>query len=402
MQTTTQRSQNDPDTNSLRKKRLVFPRIYAAAFFVVLTAICVADQTLLRAKGRVGDQEVNTTVDSPIARYYLEEYLIGSSGQTETDLLIREALERSDALPLTNKVLGDLTQRFSTDFATLYFVDRVYREDVNRRFQQAFHARLTAARAIKEPQALPGAYKRYLLSFVPGYAYKTNPTTGADFARQRQLLDQAGLDTVLIETDELANVEENARVVAREIIRLAQHRRPIVLVSTSKGGPETALALGRELTPAQSQAVVAWISIGGLLRGSPYVDSVSKWPKTWAAGLAFLWKGLKPKVIRNLGTAKRRPVFQSLVFPDHILMVQWIGSPLSGHIKKHVRRRYNIIKQIGPNDGLTLLADEIIPGGVVVTGIGLDHYYRDPEIDLKTFALVNVTLEELERKNLSQ
>ncbi len=40
--------------------------------------------------------------------------------------------------------------------------------------------------------------------------------------------------------------------------------------------------------------------------------------------------------------------------------------------------------------------------GVVVTGIGLDHYYRDPEIDLKTFALVNVTLEELERKNLSQ
>ena len=129
------------------KKRLVFPRIYVAVFFVVLTAICVADQALLRAKGRVGDQEINTTVDSPIARYYLEEYLTGRSGQTETDLLIREALERSDALPLTNKVLGDLTQRFSTDFATLYFVDRVYREDVNRRFQQAFHARLTAARA---------------------------------------------------------------------------------------------------------------------------------------------------------------------------------------------------------------------------------------------------------------
>ena len=181
-----------------------------------------------------------------------------------------------------------------------------------------------------------------------------------------------------------------------------QHRRPIVLVGTSKGGSDAALALGRELAPAQSHAVVAWISIGGLLRGSPYVDSVSKWPKTWAAGLAFWWKGLKPKVIRNLATAKRRPVFQSLTFPDHILMVQWIGSPLSGHIKKDVRRRYNIIKQIGPNDGLTLLADEIVPGGVVVTGIGLDHYYRDPEIDLKTFALANVVLEELERKRLSQ
>ena len=385
------------------EKKLVFPRICAAAFFVVLTAICVADQALLRAKGRVGDQQVNTTVDSPIARYYLEEYLTGRRGQTGTDLLIREALERSDALPLTNKVLGDLTQRFSADFATLYFIDRVYREGVNRGFQQAFHARLTAARAMKGSQAaLPGAYKRYLLSFVPGYAYKMNRTTGADFARQRQLLNQAGLDTVLIETDELANIEENARVVAQEIIRLSQHGRPIVLVSTSKGGAETALALGRELTPAQSQAVVAWISIGGLLRGSPYADWVSKWPKNWAAGLAFWWEGLKPRVLRNLTTAKRRPVFESLTFPDHILMVQWIGSPLSGHIKKHVRRRYNIIKKIGPNDGLTLLADEIVPGGVVVTGIGLDHYYLDPEIDLKTFALANVVLEELERKNLSR
>ncbi|MFQ5936603.1 MAG: hypothetical protein ACE5LB_09355 [Acidiferrobacterales bacterium] len=207
---------------------------------------------------------------------------------------------------------------------------------------------------------------------------------------------------MLIETDELANVEENAKLVARQIVRLSERRRPIVVVSASKGGPEVALALGRELTSRQSQTVAAWISIGGILRGSPYADWVSEWPKNWLAGLVFSWKGLEPKVIRNLTTIKRRPMFESLTFPDHILMVQYVGTPLSGHIKKHVHHRYNVIKKIGPNDGLTLLADEIIPGGMVITDIGLDHYYRDPEIDLKTFALANVVLEELERKNWSE
>ncbi|MFQ5995632.1 MAG: hypothetical protein ACE5K1_11125 [Acidiferrobacterales bacterium] len=235
------------------------------------------------------------------------------------------------------------------------------------------------------------------MTFVPGYAYEKDPTTGADFARQRRLLDHAGLQTVLIETDGLANVEDNARVVAEQIMRLAQRHRPIVLVSTSKAGAEVALALGRELTPQESRSVVAWISVGGILRGSPYADWVSKWPRNWAAGLVFWSQGLKPKVISNLTTTQRRPVFESLSFPDHILMVQWVGAPLSGHIKKYARHRYKVIKKIGPNDGLTLLADEIIPGGVVITAVGLDHYYRDPEIDLKTFALANVVLEELER-----
>ena len=377
-------------------------RTLAAALFMCLIATCAAAEPVLHAKGRVGDQAVDTTVDSAITRYYLEEYLAGRSGPTETDQRIREALKQSDALPLTNTLLRDLTERFSCDFATLYFVDRVYREDTNRRFQQAFHAHLAAVRAVKGSLALPAAHKQYLITFVPGYAYETDPKTGADFARQRRLLDRAGLETVLIETEELANIEENARIIAQQLVRLAQRRRPIVLVSTSKAGPEVALALGRELTPGQSQAVVAWISIGGLLRGSPYADWASKWPKNWVAGLVFWSQGLKPKVIRNLTTTERRPVFESLTFPDHIFMVQWVGAPLSGHIKKYARHRYNVIKKIGPNDGLTLLADEIIPGGVVITDIGLDHYYRDPEIDLKTFALANVVLEELERKESAE
>jgi hypothetical protein len=52
-----------------------------------------------------------------------------------------------------------------------------------------------------------------------------------------------------------------------------------------------------------------------------------------------------------------------------------------------------MIRPLGPNDGSTLLADELVPGGIVVTNIGLDHYYKDPIIELKTIALAYVVLE---------
>jgi hypothetical protein len=82
-----------------------------------------------------------------------------------------------------------------------------------------------------------------------------------------------------------------------------------------------------------------------------------------------------------------------------MLMLQYVGAPLSGQIAAYVQGRYDDLKSLGPNDGLTLLADELIDGGVVITDIGLDHYYLDPDIDLKTFALAAVVLDLLEPRH---
>ncbi|MBI4195033.1 MAG: hypothetical protein HY526_08145 [Betaproteobacteria bacterium] len=387
----------------LRDDRWHLLRLFVAVAVFSLTATSCTHPRI-QARGQVAGQDVNTTVDAEIARYYLEECLTGPGVRACDDRFTREALERADALPLSNAVLHDLTRKFSTDFATLYFVERVHRERFNRRLQEAFRAELAFLRANASRQSLvlPKAYQEYLFVFVPGYAYRKDTTTGADFARQRRLLDRAGGRTVLIQTEELGTVEENAGIVAREIVRLTRLNRPIVLVSTSKAGPEVALALGRELGAARSKAVRAWISIGGLLRGSPYADRMLSWPMNWVAWLVLRAQGLKPDVIRDLSTPERRPVFERLVFPEHVLMIQYVGVPLSGHINKDVRSRYDALGKIGPNDGLTLLADEIIPAGGVITDIGLDHFYRDPEIDLKAIALAALVLKELHRGELQK
>lgn len=349
--------------------------------------------------GTLAGQPVATTVDSQLAKYYLEHYLPGQHSNADNDRAIDGALRELKADPSDPEALRQLSQRFSVDFAAIHFVARLYESPANYQGQEAFHTyleKLTHPAASTVP--IPEAYKSYLFAFVPGYAYKKDRTTGADFARQRQIMSQQGFQTALIETNEQGSVEENAASVLDKLLRLAQRHDKIVLVSASKGGPEAALALG-ELLPAEALGPVrAWISVGGILRGSPYADQALWWPKRWFAELVFAIQGLRPNVIRNLSTVVRRPVFGRLRFPPHILKLQYVGVPLSGHIGKSTRGRYKALRPLGPNDGLTLLADELVPDGIVVTDVGLDHYYRDPAIQLKTLALAYVVLEKLEQQ----
>ena len=156
------------------------------------------------------------------------------------------------------------------------------------------------------------------------------------------------------------------------------------------------MALGEKLPPEALSHVRAWISVGGILRGSPYADRFLRWPMRWVAQVGLVLQGLDPGVLQNISTQVRRPAFDRLRLPTHILTLQYVGVPLSGQIGRDVRSRYEALRPLGPNDGLTLLADELLPGGIIVTDIGLDHYYRDPAIDLKTLALAQVVLGELE------
>lgn len=353
-----------------------------------------------RVNGILAGQHVSTTVDSELSKYYLEHYLQNDHIYPEYDQEIEKALAVWNQAPLDRETLRKISEQFSPDFATLYFVSRIYQDPVNRRAQQAFYSHLASIRkkGEEEIRRIAKRFKSYLIAFVPGYGYKQNPATGADFARQRRIMNRAGFQTLLIETEEIGTVEENASIVAREIPRLDKRYDNVMLVSTSKGGPEVAMAIGKLVMPDQLRAVRAWISIGGLLRGSPEVDQALTWPKSWLARIAFFFKGIPIETVKSLHTGKRREAYAQFEFPKHVLLLQYVGVPLSGQIAEHVQGRYRGLRELGPNDGLTLLADELIDGGIVVTDIGLDHYYEDPEIDLKTFALVQVVIDQLENR----
>ena len=373
-------------------------RLIAAVWPVLLLLSCFGVPQH-PAEGRLAwGQEIKTTVDSEIARYYLEKYLQGVRSKPEYDDPIKQAHETGDGKPLDSDNLQRLSERFSPDFAALYFVNRVNQYPSNRKAQQAFRAHLAALRT-REGRAGSQSDKKfesYLMAFVPGYAYKRDPATGADFSRQRSIMGQAGFKTLLVETDEVGTVEKNAAIIASALIRLSKEHGTIIVVSTSKGGPEVALALGKLMTPQESRQVRAWISVGGILRGSPLADQALVWPRSWWAKVGSFFLGLPQENLENLSTRKRKEVFNQLIFPNHVFVVHYVGVPLSGQVSRDVRGRYRALRKLGPNDGLTLLTDELVPRGVVITDMGLDHYYRDPEIDLKTVALAYVVFDEVE------
>jgi hypothetical protein len=341
------------------------------------------------AAGSLAGESLVSTVDSAVARDLAEERPVANQAA-------RALLARSEGQVLTGDLLRAITSELSVDAATLYFARRLLREEANAELKTKTLRALEVLRQGRSGSvASLGAPPGTVIAFVPGFAWKADRSTGADLARQRALFTRFAVPSVLIETVEDGRVEENARIIANQVALLAQRYPRILLVSASKGGPETALALGA--MPAAILATVqAWVSVGGLLRGSPYADRFSGGVPGLLARSVLAIKGLSGSVIADLSTFVQGSRMAGYTAPEGLRTVAWIATPLSGQVRDEVRGRWEALRPLGPNDGLTLLVDELIPGGRVLISPGLDHYYRDPEIDLKTAALASVLFAEIE------
>jgi hypothetical protein len=302
------------------------------------------------------------------------------------------------------ELLRDLTHETSVDFATLYFIRRTIMDQRNAKWQTRFAALVRELRArstLSIRKELEGRIElnRFRFLFVPGFHYRTDPSSGADFSGPRTYLHNCGFDTRLVEVEEDGTIEQNAAFIAEEVREESSDGKRLIIVSTSIGGPETAVALGKLLSVDDMRPVAAWISVGGLLGGTVLADQAEQWPMSWLAKLAFLVKGIDARALPGVVTVSSRRRMNELRFPKSLLVLDYVGVPLSGQVPADVKGRWKTLARFGPNDGLTLLADEVLNSGRVVFEIGQDHYYRDPEIDLKALALACLVLERLTKTN---
>ena len=379
--------------------------MHACALPILLTLWLLGactDYPTLPVRGIVACRPVATTVDSTLAQAYFESSFSGAAEPAVADEKIAGIEQRFEALPLNSLTLRELSAETSPDFATLLFIKRSLSNRTNRSFQDRY---CNEVRRIKQDiqrnqwtGLVRDRLRGYRILFVPGFHYVGNPTTGADFANQRKLMGKLGLKVDLVATEEDGTIEENALIIANFVRARSGRGARLILVSTSKGGPETALALGKILRPDETRAITAWVSVGGLLRGTFLADRVTGWPKSWLAGIMFSMQGLSFRSVPGLTTASSRERLDGIGLPPHVLTVQFVGVPLSGDIAGDVRWRYRQLRKYGPNDGLTLLADELLPKGVTIIEPGLDHYYEDPDINLKSLALPNVIADAQKRR----
>jgi hypothetical protein len=370
-----------------------------AVLVLILPLEACVSYPIIPVTGCLANTPISTTVDSALAKYYLA----ASSRPSVRSAIAAERIagieRRFGGRPLDWLTLKELSEETSPDFATIFFVNRCLSDHTNERFQAGYSGELQRVESLIHQRSwartVRTGLRKYKILFIPGFHYLSDTTSGADFANQRELMRELGLDVQLAAIEEDGTIEENAEIIARIVRSESRYHSKILLVSTSKSGPETALALGKILRPGETTSVKAWLSVGGLIRGTFLADRVVTWPKSWIARIIFSLEKVDFQSLPGLTTGASRGRMKSIRLPPKILVVQYIAVPLSGDIADDVRGRYTYLRKYGPNDGLTLLADELVPGGITIAEVGFDHFYRDPEINLKSLAIANLVADEL-------
>ena len=346
----------------------------------------------LPARGSLGGQTIETRVDSPIARYYLADYLREARSEPRLDARI-DTVYRNGGSTLPDRAeLKRLSDELSMDFAALYFADRLASIPENRRWRTAYdRARAQAQNDLRQSAALlRTAAADYEIVFVPGYLYKRHGGTGADLVAPRSALRKAGLAPGFIETNEDGTIEANAEIIVAAIRARATQSRRLILVSVSKSGAEVAEALTR-LGAHGAWQVAAWVNIAGTLQGSPLADeSLSQWED--------LIGQVDIAGVESLSTAKSRQRFAGFRVPQHVLVVNYIGIPLASSVSWLGRGGYAQLRKLGPNDGLSLLPDLIYPGAAATLAeLGRDHFLLDDQTDAATIALALTMIQYLDQ-----
>lgn len=346
-------------------------------------------------------QRIRSTVNADIARYYAEVYYQGRREHPEWDAIL-EGLMARPGIPDADS-LRHITCAHSIDLASLFLAERLLSDPVNRPVQAQFERRFRQL----QQEALSGKPARLaglddvLILCTPGWFYAARPQTGADFALPRKMLNEHGIPNRLIPVDENGTVEANAQTIAASLRAASREYANVILVSGSKGGPEAEMALSLLNESGAAHKVKGWVNVGGLLRGSALADKGLRWPWTWFARF-FILKGGSPDSIASLATARSRARHAGLRLPPQIQVLNYVAIPMTGDFSERALRGFVTMHSTGPNDGLTLILDELPEPdpGVTVVELGLDHYFSHPQIHLKTVALAMTIIERVTGRTL--
>ncbi|HEV7783732.1 MAG TPA: hypothetical protein VGQ28_00260 [Thermoanaerobaculia bacterium] len=216
-----------------------------------------------------------------------------------------------------------------------------------------------------------------ILAVVPGAFYRENPRSGADGHVLREQAEALGCPTDLVPLASAGSVKENARILCDWLAR--QPARPVILASLSKGGADVKMALTRPDAERAFGNVTAWISLCGILDGTPMAEWLLS-PKNPGAVLSRLYYRLRGRSTSFLPDLRHGPG-QTLDFelrlPAHVRLISVVGFPLREHLDRGIARRcHRRLTPLGPNDGGLVLADVCALPGLVYPIWGADHYLQ--------------------------
>ena len=369
-------------------------RRIATVLLLLAGAIALAIWSVLPAsipvRGRFHDFELDTTVDSESAKYYVESYAQGRVDNPRLHDAIRQ-LKRDFGDRIPNHLdLQRLAQTHSVDFAALFFADQLLSLDRNDAINRRF--RMNVDRALRGEALFPDSDSIVIVG-VPGYDYKKNGrVTGADLQDQIAILGKLRLRVEFVDLDPIGTVLECADVIEEALERLGEEQ--IVIAGPSSAGPAIHTALSRV---GPGSGVLAWLNLGGTLHGVPLLDWLQKFPQRVVFDTVVWAQDWRHESFESLTNRVLRERFEQLSIPADIHVFNYISMSLSGDISDFGWDKYLLMRSDGPNDGLSLLPDLLVPEGRTIVSPKGDHFFaEDPLIAQKSVALVLTILESID------
>ncbi len=345
------------------------------------------------AAGLMGETYVSTCTDSTWAQYYLNNYRNNIQANPRVDADITAARASLPPGFPSRGQLQALSHNFSPDFATLLLAEKlVYEDPYAEPYRTFFEEEMLRIQIdpCSEPIDVPHNFKDMVLVVVPGAFWESKPELNGDFGIQRQYLAQFGWKSFVVRTQDVGVVEQNACLVANAIRCFRQQGQQIVLFSASRGGAEVYHALGRLLSPAETTHVRGWVNVVGTPRGTPLANEFSDPPLRCLTKLILWAKHIGAiDAVDSLRTDVRRADFACSRPPDpHLAVVNYVAVPLSGHIGEGTEDGYKRLRKYGPNDGVTLVIDDIIHGHPTISTMGYDHHLKEPDQRQRSLAML--------------
>lgn len=274
---------------------------------------------------------------------------------------------------LTREVLQKVTvETKDVDKAAALYYTRVMREPANRELVQ-YLDRMETVLAEKKPDFTK---KNLMLAMVPGMFYKDNPQIGADGKDLRNMALELGMKEAVIPVEQTGTVEENAAIIC-DFVQKQTDVKGIIIASVSKGTGDFKRAVQLCGTQPYFKKVRGWFNIAGISRGSHLMTDIDNtWRYKMEARSYFCWKGYNWDGFMSMRAGEGAPLETDLKVPDHLLIVNIVAVPVFRMVTERARPFYEYLVRYGPNDGMTLLADSAIPGGVIYPSWRNDHYFR--------------------------
>ncbi len=344
-------------------------------------------------------EEIRTTTDSSLVKYYLESYLQGKNSAPDLHKKIDKLYAQyNDVIP-TSEDLKNISEEYSIDFSALFLAHNLQKIERNRKIQNDFNHFLNNINSTS--LALKNDSNQYMVLFVPGWNYVENGhLTGSDFAIPRQLVSDLNIENYLVKVPSNGSVTDVANHLFNKISQYSRYPKDIIIVGASSAGPAIHLVLADKLKVDHQSNIKAWLNIGGILRGSPIIDYYQQWPQSLIFNIIVWLKDWNKEKIYSMSAKISRKRFAMLGdINNNLVVINYMGLSLSGQLSKYSRDNYSLLTPEGPNDGLTPIADIIAPNSSTIVAIGSDHFFaEDPRINEKTIALLKVVISQIENK----